>query len=426
MEKCFDALWVQECINDMYESGLKNDNLSILFLENQNAEIAIKTANGTTKRTTVKNVIMQGTVWGSLFCTTSMDKLGKMVYQNENLLYKYKNEVGIPTLGMVDDILSITKCSTDAVKTNGVINGFIESKKLTLSHSKCHRIHISKNPKKNKECKDLKVHGEKMSNSDKEKYLGDIIDNTGKCRATIKERQKKGYGIVAEILAILSEIPLGQYRMEIGLLLRQAMLVNGMLFNSEAWHAITEEELRMMESVDEHLLRSLVKGHSKTSIEFLYLESGALPNRFLISSRRLLFLQTILKRPAEELTHQVYSAQKSDPVKGDFAKLIQSDLELIGGVSEEHIKTCSKTILKSEIKAKIRSAAFKYLREKQKQHSKIKEFQYTKLETQEYMKSPLFLTFISSIFQHNFTNLLTFLPSKGPFPEILFSSGGCI
>ena len=120
---------IQEFINDMYESGLKNDNLSILFLENQNAEIAIKTANGTTKRTTVKNVIMQGTVWGSLFCTTSMDKLGKMVYQNENLLYKYKNEVGIPTLGMVDDILSITKCSTDTVKTNGVINGFIESKK---------------------------------------------------------------------------------------------------------------------------------------------------------------------------------------------------------------------------------------------------------------------------------------------------------
>ena len=31
-----------------------------------------------------------------------------------------------------------------------------------------------------------------------------------------------------------------------------------------------------------------------------------------------------------------------------------------------------------------------YLREKQKQHSKINEILYTKLETQEYMKSPLF------------------------------------
>ena len=45
VEKCFDALWVHECINDMYETGLNNDKLSLLFLENQNAEIAIKTAN---------------------------------------------------------------------------------------------------------------------------------------------------------------------------------------------------------------------------------------------------------------------------------------------------------------------------------------------------------------------------------------------
>ena len=53
----------------------------------------------------------------------------------------------------------------------------------------------------------------------------------------------------------------------------------------------------MLEKVDEHLLRLLVKGHSKLPKEFLYLEAGAIPIRFIISSRRLLYLQTILKRP---------------------------------------------------------------------------------------------------------------------------------
>ena len=33
----------------------------------------------------------------------------------------------------------------------------------------------------------------------------------------------------------------------------------------------------MLESVDEHLLRSLVKAHSKTPLEFLYLEAGEVP-----------------------------------------------------------------------------------------------------------------------------------------------------
>ena len=63
-------------------------------------------------------------------------------------MYKYKNAVNIPSLGMVDDILSIQKCSTDTVKINAVINAFIESKKLTLSKSKCNRIHISKRANK--------------------------------------------------------------------------------------------------------------------------------------------------------------------------------------------------------------------------------------------------------------------------------------
>ena len=70
VEKCFDALWVQECINDLYETGFDNDKLPLLYLENQNAKIAIKTPQGISKRKNIKNVVMQGTVWGSLFCTT--------------------------------------------------------------------------------------------------------------------------------------------------------------------------------------------------------------------------------------------------------------------------------------------------------------------------------------------------------------------
>ena len=38
-EKCFDGLWLQECINDIYEAGLQNDKLPLLFLENLNAKV---------------------------------------------------------------------------------------------------------------------------------------------------------------------------------------------------------------------------------------------------------------------------------------------------------------------------------------------------------------------------------------------------
>ena len=230
-----------------------------------------------------------------------------------------------------------------------------------------------------------------MSNSIKEKYLGDIVDKSGKIRATIEDRQKKGYAIVAEILAILEEIPLGQHKMEIGLALRQAMLVNGILYNSEAWHFISDHEIKMLERVDEHLLRSLVKGHSKLPLEFLYLEAGAMPIKFILKCRRILYLQTILQRPEEELTRRVYDAQKRDPLHGDFFQLVKDDFDDIGEeMSEARIKQTNREQFKKEIKEKTRAAAFEYLKNIQSQHSKVKDIKYPKFAVQSYMTSPIF------------------------------------
>ena len=80
-------------------------------------------------------------------------------------------------------------------------------------------------------------------------YLGDVVNSSGTIRDTIEDRKNKGFGIVNEILAILDEIPLGRYKMEIGLKLRQAMLLNGMLYNSEAWHAVSEKEVKILEDL---------------------------------------------------------------------------------------------------------------------------------------------------------------------------------
>ena len=162
VEKFFDALWMKECINDIFDAGLDNDKLSLLFLENQNAKVAIKTAKGLSERINIKNIVMQGSVWGSLFCTTTMDKLGQLAYEDESLLYIYKGSVAVLPICMVDDILCMQKCS-ESVKINAIINAFIEMRKLTLSNTKYKRIHVGKQS----EWADLKVHDAKMNNADK-------------------------------------------------------------------------------------------------------------------------------------------------------------------------------------------------------------------------------------------------------------------
>ena len=135
------------------------------------------------------------------------------------------------------------------------------SKKLQLNKLKCAKVHVGK---KCKECPELLVQNEPMNNSDMEKYLGDIIYKDGKQHATIVERLAKGYGIVANILALLSVIPQGHRRIETGLELRQACLLNGIQYNCEIWQKLTEKDKMDLMKIDKYPLRVLLGAHSKT------------------------------------------------------------------------------------------------------------------------------------------------------------------
>ena len=288
--------------------------------------------------------------------------------------------------------MSIQKCSSDTVQTNAVINSFIEGKKLKLSNKKCYRIHVqNKRIKHTPNCKELKIHDDPMKDAVQEKYLGDLINTTGTIRNTVEDRKNKGFGIVNERIALLDDIPLGRYKLEIGLKLRQAMLLNGILYNSEALHSLSEAEIKTMETVDEHLLRSLVQGHAKTPIEFLYLEAGAIPIRMIIASRRLMYHQTILKREEKELTKRIYKEQTINPTPGDFVKLLEEDFKLIGEKQNDiQIQNTNCTVYKKFVKKKIKEAAFKYLQDIQKKHSKVSHIEYQSLELQKYMTNAIF------------------------------------
>ena len=101
------------------------------------------------------------------------------------------------------------------------------------------------------------------------------------------------------------------------------MLINGILHNSEAWSNLKLDDIKMFEDVDEYLLRSIFKAHSKTSLEFLHLETGTKPIRFIVASRRLNYLYNILTKDENELIKRVYMAQKQKPTKGDWISLIK-------------------------------------------------------------------------------------------------------
>ena len=126
---------------------------------------------------------------------------------------------------MIDDLLCIQKCSM-SVTVNSAVNSFIETNKLQLGQAKCAQIHIGKY---SDICPELKVHSHLMHKTKREKYLGDYITAKGNNKDNITERVNKGHAIIGEINNILTEIPLGRYRIDIGLKLRQVMFINATL-----------------------------------------------------------------------------------------------------------------------------------------------------------------------------------------------------
>ena len=181
--------------------------------------------------------------------------------------------------------------------------------------------------------------GEPMKCSEKEMSLGDIINKDEKQHAAIVDRISKGYGIVANIIALISEIPLGHRKIEIGLELRQAWLLNGILYDSEIWQNLTKKDKSDLMKIYEYLLKSITGAHSKVPSEQLYLETGTLSIPQVIETRRMIYLLTIVKRPDGVLIRKIYEAMREDPIPGDWSEQVKCDIEKIYlHISEEAIR----------------------------------------------------------------------------------------
>ena len=120
-KQCFDGLWLQECLNDVYSAGIKDDKFALLYNINRSVNVAVKTPVGITSRSTIYNAITQGDVFSAMFCSKQVDTFGQECLQQSKYTYKYRGEVEIPPLSIVDDILCISECGIQTKMMNAFI-----------------------------------------------------------------------------------------------------------------------------------------------------------------------------------------------------------------------------------------------------------------------------------------------------------------
>ena len=232
---------------------------------------------------------------------------------------------------------------------------------------------------KSKFCPSLKVHGTIMPEVTEEKFLGDIISSDGKNHKNIKHRLSKGIGISTQIMNLLKITSFGSHYFEIAILLRDSMLINGMMTNAEVWYNFNEQDINEFEAIDKLFLKKLLSTPSSTPNEALYLELGILPIGVIVKARRINYL---LSRDTNIMVYSFFITQWYNPTRGDWTEQVKKDLvDFDLPIDFDFIQSKSKEAFKKMVKSKAKEYALNKLLNNKSKHSKMNELWYTDMET---------------------------------------------
>ena len=354
--------------------------------------MCVETKFGRSDRANLKKVVMQGSVTGGMFCSNQLSKLCNDFYKSGSI-YMYSNSVAIPALAMVDDLLSISLCDSPEGITNNVkTDEFIKSKKLEgqVGEGKCQWIHVG-----NCKCTSVYViNGSNITQCPNYKYLGDHVSDGWD--SLYKKRHEKSQGYTVTCQAMCTEISLGFQIYSTAKLLHEAIFLNGTMVNMETWPNFNSVRLNMFERAEQALFRKILAAHSKTPTECFYLELGIIPFRFHLMQRRIMYYKTVMERDEGEITKAVVMRQKQTRLEGDFYMQVHNDMNLLN-IPEIDIFEASKDVLKVKIKKQIHDAAFTFLLEAAKKHSKVRDEIYMNLQGMIYFDDKRFTADLSNL-----------------------------
>ena len=257
----FDTISLKEALSDAFDSGIKNDNLALIYHANKEANMAVNTTDGLTNRQNIKDVVLQGDTLGSILASIQVDTICREMESLESG-YRYKDSLPITMMAMVDDMIGVANVGFRTKQINTVINLKTAEKRLQFGEEKCKFMVIGKESKnllqnnlmvdkwkveheynkQNNEVKLIETYiGEvPMEETNQQKYLGFIISSTGNNMKNINDKKNKSIGIIKKIFNKLDSLNLRKYFYECGIIFLNVMLLSSILYTSEKYYNLKE------------------------------------------------------------------------------------------------------------------------------------------------------------------------------------------
>ena len=164
-EKCFDTtLWLEDCINPLWENGIRDDMLSLIYLLNTKVQVTIRTPIGESQPFICSSIVKQGTISGPVLNNCSIGDFSK-----SRCPYYFGN-TEIKSLEFVDDIADLNDDMISAQVSCKVMENMQDKKRLTFSAEKCELLRINPKPS---------VNNAQVKMVEFARYLGDYFNTSG-------------------------------------------------------------------------------------------------------------------------------------------------------------------------------------------------------------------------------------------------------
>ena len=216
-----------------------------------------------------------------------------------------------------------------------------------------------------------------------------IVCNTGSNEKNVLNRYNKGVGAISQMDSMLNRMSLGHYYFEIGLVMRDTMLVSKLVYNSEVWYNVSDDQISKLEQIDEMWMRKLFSLAKSAPKEGIYIESGKMPIRFIVMIRRLMYFWHVLHRNENELVNRFLSAQQIWTGRNDWISQVRKNMAEINlKLTDKQITDMKNEEFKKQVKTKVELFAIRYLKKLQSKHSKTSDLVFESFTPAKYLVSP--------------------------------------
>ena len=375
LEKCFDKLWLKDCLKELVEAGMPVAEAVYIYKMNSKVKVTVETPVGKTGEFELNEIVRQGTVSAVDMCGVSTDKINRIKGWEPPIT---ASEIDIRHPMYVDDMIGLgTPKHMEEMEPK--MRFLEEAKKYVYNNDKgkteIMEMAFSGRPVEERERPIIEVGKGEVGYANKYKCLGDQYDETGRNMSKIVKKMEKVSFIAAEVKREGSYGKVGPADTAVRLLLAEVVVKPTLLFDTETWVNITDQELKALDRGHYQVLRKIFEQRENTPYHGILLEIGHWPFSYVVVYKRLMYFHHLIHSDESRITRRIIISQIEGKGKGQTwyrhgVRTWLERLEMVKSVSE--MLEIKKSTWKKELKEKIEKIVKTELEEESTKKTKLR------------------------------------------------------